>query len=106
MVKITFKSSDSLQTVNADIGDTILEVAKKNGIKLYGGCDGSCICGSCHIHVNDDHIETVNNSSEISDGEEDILDIIDNRVDGSRLACQVRITEELDGMIVVIPSSI
>lgn len=103
MVKITFKGPDFLQTVDANIGDTILEVAKKNGVKLYGGCDGSCICGSCHVHLEQDRIGIINNDSKKSDEEEDILDIIDNRVDSSRLACQVRITAELDGMIVVIP---
>ena len=102
MVMITFKGTDESQTVEANIGDTILDVAKKNKIKIYGGCDGSCICGSCHIHIQGDGAKKAKAGSEISDQEADILDILDNVDDTSRLACQVRITEELDGMIVLI----
>ncbi len=100
MPKITFKSQNNTQTVDAINGDTLLETAKKNNVPLYGGCDGAGICGSCHIFIDPDYIDKIN---EKSMEELDLLDILPNGCMQSRLACQVIVSDELDGMTVTIP---
>lgn len=100
MPKITFKSNDFEITVDAVVGDTLLETAHKNNIELFGGCGGAGVCGTCHVLIDDGHLEKLN---EKSDDEDDLLDVLQNGCGNSRLACQVVVSEDLDGMVVTIP---
>ena len=100
MAKIIFKSENSEITVEAKNGETLLEVANNNNIKLFGGCCGAGVCGTCHVFIEDNFI---NKLHEKTPEELDLLDVLANGNDNSRLACQVIISDELDGMIVVIP---
>ena len=101
MAKITFKIGVESTTVDAAIGETLLDVAKNNNIKLFGGCDGAGVCGTCHVFIDKDFIEKLN---EASLEETDLLEILPNGKMNSRLACQVIVTEDLDGLVVTIPS--
>lgn len=100
MVKIIFKSGTEEISVNAEVGSSLLEVAKDNGIKLFGGCDGAGVCGTCHVYIDEEFISKVN---EASPSEEDIIDVLLNGKINSRLACQIIVTEQLDGLTVTIP---
>ncbi len=102
MIKIIFKSQDTEQTVEANTGDTLLETAKKNGIRLFGGCDGAGVCGTCHVYVDQHYVSKLN---EANLEETDLLEVLPNSKSNSRLACQIVITEDLDGMTVIIPSA-
>ena len=100
MPKITFRSNNFETTVNAVVGDTLLETANKNNIELFGGCGGAGVCGTCHVFIDSEHFDKLNEKSE---DEEDLLDVLPNGRVSSRLACQVVVSEDLDGMIVTIP---
>lgn len=100
MPKIIFQFDNTEIEVNAIVGDTLLETAKKNGIKLFGGCDGAGVCGTCHVFIDPNYISKVN---EATFDEQDLLDVLSNGKTNSRLACQIVVTEQLDGMKVVIP---
>ncbi len=100
MAKITFKTAGTETTVDAAVGETLLETAKKNGVKLFGGCDGAGVCGTCHVYIDQDFIDKVNAASM---DEEDLLEVLPNGKMNSRLACQVIVSENLDGLIVTIP---
>lgn len=100
MAKIIFKTDAGETVVDAVLGDTLLEVAKKNGISLFGGCDGAGVCGTCHVFIDPEYISKVN---EATFEEQDLLEILPNGKTNSRLACQIVITEQLDGMLVTIP---
>ena len=101
MVSIKFIDKNKNETiVNANIGETLLDVAKKNNIELIGACDGNCACGSCHVYIDEETLKKIEPASE---NEENVLDIVFNVQHNSRLACQVVVREEMNGAVITIP---
>ena len=79
--------------VPTDLGLNVMEVCKASDLPMEGTCGGMALCASCHVYVLSDHQLTPR-----SHDEEDMLDKA-FFVDGtSRLACQIRISPELDGL--------
>ena len=102
MVKITFIQKNGTKVeVEANVGQTLLEVAEQNNIDLIGACGGSCACGSCHVYIDE---ETLKKIEPAKDDEENVLDVVFNLQSNSRLACQVVVSEVMDGAIITIPS--
>ena len=100
MVTIIFINKDKTEKkVEAKVGQTLLDVIKENNIDLIGACDGACACGTCHIKIDKEHLSKIEKPSE---NEENVLDIVFNVEDNSRLACQVFVCKELDGAIITI----
>ena len=96
MITVNFISKDgSKNTIQGDVGESILEVAQKNKISLEGACEGACACGTCHIIVNEPWSSKLD---EKSINEEDALDLAFNVGKNSRLACQIILTENLNGI--------
>lgn len=97
----------SLKTVEATPGLSVMEVAVKNGLdKIEGACGGSLACATCHVYVHPEWWEKVLPvGEEISEQEEDMLDLAFNLTPSSRLSCQIVVTDELDGLIVALPGS-
>ena len=103
MPKINFKNSKGLiKTVEAKIGWSVMETALENQIPgILGECGGGCSCATCHVYVDPDLHSKISTISEI---EEETLDFVDNKVDGSsRLSCQIEVTELLEGATFNIP---
>jgi len=73
----------------------LMEVAKASELPVEGTCGGMALCASCHCYVESDH-----DIFDRSDDEEDMLDQAFFVEDNSRLGCQVKMTEELDGLVV------
>ena len=102
MAKIFFRNSSNQRLdVEVNPGETLLDAAKKINIKeITGDCRGNCACGTCHVHISEewiDHIEPIY----IASLEPFLLeksDKHDTRL--SRLACQVEIKEEYDGLVI------
>ena len=102
MPKIIFVEPDGKEdTVDAQNGLSLLEVAHNNGISLEGACEGSLACSTCHIIVEKEFFEKL---PEPSEEEEDMLDLAWGLTHTSRLGCQIIINEGLDGMKVKLPS--
>ena len=103
MPKIIFVSADgSSQTeCDAQAGDTVLTVAHENDIDIEGACEGSMACSTCHILVDADYFAKLPAASEF---EEDMLDLTYGLKPNSRLGCQVVVTDELDGMLLSLPT--
>ncbi len=80
----------------------MLEIAHKNGIDIEGACEGSLACSTCHVIVDPEWYDLL---KEASEDEEDMLDLAFGLTATSRLGCQIIITEELDGLIVRLPST-
>ncbi|HZV69800.1 MAG TPA: 2Fe-2S iron-sulfur cluster-binding protein [Saprospiraceae bacterium] len=76
-----------------DMGLNLMEVCKAADLPVEGTCGGMALCASCHVYILSDH-----QMSERSHAEEDMLDQAFFVDESSRLACQVRITEDLDGL--------
>lgn len=104
MPRIIFQMPDGTQkTVNAEIGDYLTDVAHKNDIELSDACGGNATCGTCHVHFTKDTFEKLADSQPASDDEEDTLEVVNQRIDCSRLGCQVKVTGDMDGAIISIP---
>lgn len=103
MAKITFIESGGKEHVlEAENGTTVMEVAVKNDvIGIDAECGGACACATCHVYVNADWTEKVGGPEDM---EQDMLDFAFEVKKNSRLSCQVKVTDELDGLVVNIPA--
>jgi ferredoxin, 2Fe-2S len=103
MPKITYIEHDGTsRTVEAEIGSTVMETALKNDVGgIVAECGGACTCATCLVHVDEAWLGKVGTRSE---EEEDQLDFAFDVRPNSRLSCQIKVTGELDGLIVHTPS--
>ena len=108
MPKVTFILLDgSEKTLEAPEGWSLMQLARDNGIdEIEGACGGAMACATCHLYVHPDWQQKVlEQDNEKSDEEEDMLDLAFDVRDASRLGCQIRLTDELDGLIVALPGA-
>jgi 2Fe-2S ferredoxin len=102
MPKMTFvERNGAAREVDAPLGLSVLEVAHKHDVDLEGACEGSLACSTCHVVVDPDWIERLTPPTE---DEEDMLDLAFGLEGTSRLGCQIVMTEEIDGLVVRLPS--
>jgi ferredoxin, 2Fe-2S len=102
MPKITFIDTEGTRReVDAPIGLSVLEIAHKNDIDLEGACEGSLACSTCHVIVEQEWYDLLNDASE---DEEDMLDLAFGLTKTSRLGCQIIMSEELDGLTLKLPA--
>lgn len=101
-MKVHF-TTDRGETVTADAqpGDTLLAVGQAAGMPLEGTCEGQMACSTCHVIVAREWFDRLPAASE---EEEDMLDFAAAACRTSRLACQIVLGEELDGLTVTIPA--
>jgi ferredoxin len=102
MIRVRFVSSDGdqVQEVDAKVGDVLREVAQGAGQPLEGTCEGQMACSTCHVIIDAADFGRLPRASE---DEEDMLDLAASTTRTSRLACQIILTEALDGLTVRIP---
>ena len=102
MSKVTFvKPNGDRVEVDAPLGKTLLEIAHHNGLELEGACEGSLACSTCHLIVDDEDFDRL---QEATDDEEDMLDLAYGLTPTSRLGSQIVMTEELDNLVISLPS--
>lgn len=103
MPKITFIDPKGNPTVvEAKEGQSILETAHANDIDLEGACEGALACSTCHVIVDDAWFDKL---PEASEEEEDMLDLAFALTHTSRLGCQIKLTQGLDGIEVTLPAA-
>ncbi|MYZ49929.1 2Fe-2S iron-sulfur cluster-binding protein [Propylenella binzhouense] len=102
MAKITFITVDGTRyDVTADSASTVMEAAIRNGVPgIEAECGGACACATCHVYVDEAWREA---TGEPQPMEEDMLDFAYDVRPGSRLSCQIRVTDALDGLVVRVP---
>ncbi|MEL7189745.1 MAG: 2Fe-2S iron-sulfur cluster-binding protein [Pseudomonadota bacterium] len=83
-----------------EVGDNLLRVGQAAGLPLEGTCEGQMACSTCHVIVAAHWFEKL---TEASEEEEDMLDFASGARRTSRLACQIELTEALDGLTVQVP---
>ena len=103
MVKITFIDAEGTsRTVEAEVGSTVMENAIRNGIPgIEAECGGACACATCHVYVAEEWTSAVGEPQPM---EEDMLDFAFDVRSTSRLSCQIRVSPELDGLVVHTPT--
>ena len=103
MPKITFITAGGKESVLENVQGTLMEIAVEHGIGgIEGDCGGVGACGTCHIQVCPEWMDRVGPASKF---EKSVLSSLQNTSIHSRLACQVEVTEILDGLVVRQPNS-
>ena len=102
MPQITYIQFDGAeQTVEVRKGLSVMEGAIKNNVPgIDADCGGACACATCHVYVDEAWREKTGTASAM---EESMLDFAQNVAPNSRLSCQIRVTDDLDGLIVRLP---
>ena len=102
MAKLVFLQKDGTrQEVEGQNGMTVMEAAVKNMVPgIDADCGGACACATCHVYVEAEWMEQVGPRNEM---EEDMLDFAFDVRDNSRLSCQIKISDALDGLTVKVP---
>ena len=103
MAKINYITHDNqTHTIDVQNGLTVMEGAVQNDIPgIDADCGGGMACATCHVYVNDEWLDKLPTKE---DGEEDMLDMAFEPNKQSRLGCQITVTDELDGLVVKMPS--
>ena len=101
MPKLTIVDREGNEkTVTGDAGLSLMEVILDSGFDgLFAVCGGCCSCGTCHVYVDEAWQDQVGGAH---DDESDLLDSGDHRQQNSRLSCQMKFTDELDGLKVTV----
>jgi 2Fe-2S ferredoxin len=91
------------RTINVDPGMSVMEAAKQNGVpEIEADCGGVCSCASCHVYVDPEWFDRFPPMSKV---ENSLLSLLEERKPNSRLSCQLRVTEAMDGLTVHTPHS-
>jgi ferredoxin, 2Fe-2S len=103
MPKITYiEHNGKSHEIEVANGLTVMEGAVQNNISgIDADCGGSCACATCHIYVNE---EWFNKLPKKESAEEDMLDMAYEPNKLSRLSCQITVSDELNGLVVKMPS--
>jgi 2Fe-2S ferredoxin len=104
MPRITFVAFDGTPcTVEAKNGDSLMQTAIKNAVPgIDADCGGACACATCHVYVENAWVDRVGQVSEL---EASMLDFAQAVRANSRLSCQIKVADALDGLVVSIPES-
>ena len=89
--------------VMAGIGEQLLDVIEANGVDIdgFGACEGTLACSTCHLIFKPEQFRKIHNH--VTHEEMDMLDLAHRLCDTSRLACQVYVTEEMEGWDITVP---
>jgi len=91
----------AIHKVEAPLNKSLMQVAIDNGVPgILGDCGGSCSCATCHCYIGEPWAAQLPQRTE---SENFMLDGVPDLRDTSRLCCQVRMTPELDGIVVHLP---
>lgn len=102
MTRLTFVAFDGTRfDVEAENGSTVMENAIRAGVPgIEAECGGACACATCHVYVDEEWSPAVGEPQAM---EEDMLDFAYDVRPTSRLSCQIRVSDALDGLTVHVP---
>ncbi len=103
MATITFIRPDNRsERIEAELGETAMLAATRHGLDgIVAECGGNAMCATCHVYVDD---AWINRLGAVGDEEDALLDgTASERQARSRLSCQIKITPELDGLVLRLP---
>ena len=103
MAKITYIEHDGTEhTVEVKNGLSVMEGAIRNNVpSIDADCGGACACATCHVYVDEAWTQRTGHAEPM---EEDMLDFAFDVRPNSRLSCQIRVRDELDGLVVRTPA--
>ncbi len=103
MVKVICIDADGEQSeLEAQEGWTLMQATVSEGIDgIEAECGGSCCCATCHVYVDESYLDRLDAPSEQEQGM--LAETVAERRHNSRLACQIKLTQDLDGLTVELP---
>lgn len=103
MAKITYIDiNDNKRVVDAEPGMSVMQAAVSESVRgIIGDCGGACSCATCHVYVDPAWLNKV---GEMESHEAALLEEVCDVKSSSRLSCQIKVTEELDGLVVRLPA--
>ena len=106
MPKIVYKNLENQTETEVVVADgwTVMEGAIQNDVDgILAECGGGCACATCHVYVGESYLDKI---TPVSDVEADMLECVaSERKTNSRLACQIKVTEGLEGLVIEIPEA-
>jgi 2Fe-2S ferredoxin len=104
MAKITYVEHNGAEhVIDVKNGLSVMEGAVKNNIPgIDADCGGACACATCHVYVDESWLDKTGDRSAM---EESMLDFAEGVEPNSRLSCQIKVSDELDGLKVTMPES-
>ena len=104
MANITYIEHNGTEhTIEVKTGQSVMEGAVKHNIPgIDADCGGACACATCHVYVDAAWTDKTGTKSAM---EESMLDFAEGVEPNSRLSCQIKVSDELDGLIVRMPES-
>ena len=84
------------------VGWSVMEIIREHDLPIEAACGGCCACATCHVYVDEAFQDVTGRQSPM---EESMLDFAENVRPNSRLSCQIRVSDDLDGLIVRLPES-
>lgn len=102
MPKITFIDfKGTARAVASKVGDSVMQTATSSDLPgVDADCGGACACATCHIYVDEAWMGIVGKPGAL---EAEMLDVVQELKTNSRLSCQIQITEEMHGLVVMTP---
>jgi 2Fe-2S ferredoxin len=99
---ITYVLPDGTESVvDAVVGISVMDNSVRNNLPgIVAECGGSCSCATCHVHLDEQWVDTFD---EASDEERELLEFADNYCERSRLSCQLVVTGACDGLRIIVP---
>lgn len=104
MAKIKYIEFDGCEhEIEVKNGLSVMEGAVRHNVPgIDADCGGACACATCHVYVDEDFLDVTGRPSAM---EESMLDFAENVQPNSRLSCQIRVSDDLDGLIVRLPEN-
>ena len=103
IVNITVIDRDGdAHKLSGKIGDNLMFMMQHNDIEIEGACEASLACCTCHVYVDEDKFDLL---EEPEEDEDDMLDLAPFLQENSRLGCQIVLNHELEGMTITIPGA-
>ncbi len=104
MAKITYiEHTGTAHEIDVENGQSVMEGAVKHAVPgIDADCGGACACATCHVYVD---AAWLSRTGERTEMENSMLDFAEGVTDESRLSCQIKVTDALDGLIVRMPES-
>jgi ferredoxin, 2Fe-2S len=103
MVKVTYIEAGGAEHVlDLEPGLSVMQGAVNNNLRgIIAECGGACSCATCHVYVDDAWLDRMDGKSELED---DMLEEVVDQQPNSRLSCQIKVTEALDGLVIRLPA--
>lgn len=103
MAKVTYvEFTGAEHAVDLEPGLSVMQGAVNNSVQgIIGDCGGACSCATCHVYVESAWLDKIGEKSAM---EEALLEEVCDAQPNSRLSCQIKITEALDGLVVRLPA--